>query len=330
MSNLNRSMYPIGIKRELIPYRCDGKWGYFDQDGRVRILPYFDDADGFSEGLAGVRIADRWGYINDQGTMVIAPEFEFVGPFYNKVAIVENVKGNYILINQNGMMIKSIQEQFKIDEPIELAISNHGLIRIRIEDKIGYLNYNGEIVIPPRFAEAGPFNNGLAWVRFETDHYCFINASGETVINLPANFIPDCFSEGLAAIRDRNSLKSGYIDAKGNIVIEVNLSNLDYFSEGLSVVYRDGKMGYINSSGQLAVTAQYDEAFPFINEVALVTIQDRSGFINKNGEIVVPLQKFDYVDMQLYLEDTNLVLVLQDGIYKYINRYDGKCVFETK
>jgi hypothetical protein len=72
---------------------------------------------------------------------------------------------------------------------------------------------------------------------------------------------------------------------------------------------------------------QYDEALPFINGTALVSIGDKSGFIDQNGDLVVPMQQFDYIDVQSYFLNSSVVLVMQDGKYKYINRHNGKTIY---
>lgn len=326
--NDNNSLYPIGKKRIFMPFELNEKWGYFNQNGDVTIHPIFDETDVFSEGLAGIKISDYWGYIDYSGSVVIEPEFIFVGPFNENSAIVKSIEGHFLLINQTGMKVKFITETFEIDEPIEQATAKGELIRVKRHDLIGYINHFGDVVISPQFAEGGSFSNGLAWVKSITGEYFYINSFGEIVIRLSTNYIPDSFSEGLAAIRDVSSLKSGVIDKNGDLIIDFKLMNPDYFSEGISSIIVDGKMSYINSSGQLLLTGRYEEALPFINGLALVSIEDRSAFINKDGQVVTPYQKYDYVDVQSYLLDSNLVLVLQDGRYKYINKNNGECVFE--
>jgi len=326
--NYSKSIYPIGFKRILIPFQQNGKWGYFDQEGNVKIQLLYDAANAFSEGLAGVRISDFWGFINEEGSVVVTPEYHFVGPFVKGQSIVKNSEG-YFLIDPSGARIKAITEDYEIDEPIEQAVSLGELIKIQHEERFGYINFSGDIVIPPQYVESGTFSNGLAWVKTDQGRYSFIDSSGTTTIELPGHMIPDSFSEGMAAVRNIDSLKSGFIDTSGQLIIAFSLSNPDSFSEGLTtVIVNNGKMGYIDSQGHLVIEGSYDEALPFINGTALVSIGDKSGFIDKEGDLVAPMQQYDYVDIQSYYSDSSVVLVLQDGKYKYINRHSGKTIFE--
>ena len=52
-----------------------GKWGYADKRGIIRINPVFEQAKGFSEGLAAVKMEGDWGFIDTEGQWVIKPGF---------------------------------------------------------------------------------------------------------------------------------------------------------------------------------------------------------------------------------------------------------------
>jgi hypothetical protein len=52
------------------------KWGYVDKTGTMVIRAQYDEARGFSGGLAPVRIGRRWGFIDRTGKMVIEPQFD--------------------------------------------------------------------------------------------------------------------------------------------------------------------------------------------------------------------------------------------------------------
>lgn len=63
----------------LYPHQQDGRWGFVD-DKKVTMITYsFDEVMPFSEGLAGVRIADNWGFVNLGGELVIPFRFSDKG-----------------------------------------------------------------------------------------------------------------------------------------------------------------------------------------------------------------------------------------------------------
>ena len=61
----------------------NGKWGFIDTSGEMKIEPQFEDARSFGQHLAAVKIGDCWGYISRYGKVVIEPIYLEVRSFYN-------------------------------------------------------------------------------------------------------------------------------------------------------------------------------------------------------------------------------------------------------
>jgi hypothetical protein len=76
----------------LYPVSVDGKWGYIDSTGALKIQPQFDGGGPFSEGLAAVGVNEngvtKCGYIDETGDWVIQPQFDNARPFSGGVARV--------------------------------------------------------------------------------------------------------------------------------------------------------------------------------------------------------------------------------------------------
>ena len=131
------------------------------------------------------------GYISPAGDTVI--EFGkynhcFTDTF-RTYAIVASEKKGLIGINRAE---KQLFEVFVYDNGPDYV--EDGLFRIKEGEKIGYANTSGEIVIPPQFICAFPFQNGKAKValncttkqdgehRFwESDNWFFIDKSGNRI-----------------------------------------------------------------------------------------------------------------------------------------------------
>ncbi|NLP47209.1 MAG: WG repeat-containing protein, partial [Epulopiscium sp.] len=85
--------------------------------------------------------------------------------------------------------------------------------------KWGYINKEGDMIIPIQFDAAAPFREGLAAVRMgdsKNGKWGYINSKGEFEIE-PKFDGTHFFSEGLAAIRvgDEATGKWGFIDKEG-------------------------------------------------------------------------------------------------------------------
>ena len=68
----------------------NGKWGFVDMDGAWVIEPQYENAEGFSDGLAPVQTGEKWGFINQENELVIAAEFSGAHSFYGGMAPVKD------------------------------------------------------------------------------------------------------------------------------------------------------------------------------------------------------------------------------------------------
>jgi len=198
----------------------------------------------------------------------------------------------------------------KVAPTIALLITLIGVVRAQTpedrypfvrSDKVGFIDYRGREVIPPRFSNAGDtahFDNGLAPVFEAGRGSGYIDASGEFVIG-PTNIWGwgRPFHEGIACVLIWNQARNrpGWIDRSGKIVFSGMGVEGTYFSEGLmSMPGPNGKWGFVDKYFQFVISPQFDFAYEFSNGRAEVTIDHKSGFIDKSGKVVIPL-KYDMV-----------------------------------
>lgn len=94
---------------------------------------------------------------------------------------------------------------------------------------------------------------------------------------------------GLALVK--TGMLYGYMNAKGEYVIEAQFEEACDFSEGVAAVKVNNKWGYIDTTGKFVIAAQYQEARSFgeneYHNYARVQINNKWGVINKSGQIVV-------------------------------------------
>ena len=97
----------------------------------------------------------------------------------------------------------------------------------------------------------------------QNNKWGYIDATGSVVVEPQFDMAWD-FSEGLGRVRPRyGGHGMGYINGKGKIVIKPQLDRAHDFSEGLACVVKEfgGKWGYINRKGKYRI-----EAFPFSSQ----------------------------------------------------------------
>ncbi len=125
------------------------------------------------------------------------------------------------------------------------------LVRFVHDDKFGFKDMNGNIVIPAKYQGALDFSEGLALV----------------IINY----------------------KVGFIDKNDNLVIPAKYKRAEDFSDGLAAVLIDDKWGFIDKNDNLIIPAKYrivwnfSEGLAFVKTIDRGLYDDRGLYIDKQG-----------------------------------------------
>lgn len=208
----------------LYPIRENGLYGYIDSVGNRIIEPEFLWVSTFHDGVAiavvdtaykvfpdsmayevGIRdtIIDRYrmyakyGYINKLGDFVIAPMF---------VSYVDMPEIGFVTSNMDNCSNALFRHAF---------FNNRAMFCDTTTWRNGYINLNGEIVIPPKYYYSDPFSNGLAIVR--------------DLVSEPLYTNKVCIS--------RLKLRSAYIDTLGNAITNFKYESLTKFRSGRGIGY---------------------------------------------------------------------------------------------
>ncbi|KGM36054.1 hypothetical protein P409_00860 [Inquilinus limosus MP06] len=98
------------------PEREDGppRWGYLDASGRMVVEPAFDDAEGFSNGLAAVQVKGLWGYIDPKGAWVIEPRFQGATSFNGDGTAIVESDGRHLLIDRQGRTVRTLPPGWRL------------------------------------------------------------------------------------------------------------------------------------------------------------------------------------------------------------------------
>ncbi|RBL89533.1 WG repeat-containing protein [Chitinophaga flava] len=172
--------------------------------------------------------------------------------------------------------------------------------------KTGYINQQGEIVIPARFAVGEDFSEGLANVR-EGGLYGYINAKGEWVIRPNYDYATP-FSDGLALVYKGD--KGLYIDKNGHEVIPPGYMGCRPFRNGVAIIdHRPGHSGLIDRKGKLLLDTNFYSITPVTHNLLLVTRDNEKSFVTDGQGR--PLPAFHQYDNFKSLDEGYLLAELQ-------------------
>ena len=163
-----------------------------------------------------------------------------------------------------------------------------------IEEKWGYKDNKGIIVVSPIWNYADNFYEGFAVVRNDKGWYGYIDSDGQPLIRCQFKEAMK-FINGIALIQTSDGCWE-HINYAGEILHNCPWIDVFPYSEGLAVVRKPindidqicgiyARYGYINEERELVIPCNYSEAFSFSNGYAKVTTEfGDSGFINKEGK----------------------------------------------
>ncbi|MBK9461254.1 MAG: WG repeat-containing protein [Sphingobacteriales bacterium] len=172
--------------------------------------------------------------------------------------------------------------------------TQHNMARVRQNDKWGWIDQNGNEIIPLQYDDTRVFGtNGLAKVK-KDGLWGWINQSGEEIIALQYENTYN-FANGLALVKKNN--KWGWINEQGETVIDMLYETAYLFENGKALVELNNKWGWINKQGETVIPFIYDFAHDFSNNMAMVMQNELWGYINPNGEMTIPMQ---YTDAQWF------------------------------
>lgn len=273
----------------------------------VPDVEVYDKVGCLRDGLAGVikqsddqyDKANRVGYIDKDGQLIIPFQFD---------AIVAGEGG----------------------ESLDFNDFSEGLAAISKNDKYGFIDTKGKVLIEPKYDWASSFSNGLAVVSAE-GLYGAIDKQGKTVIPFEYQALAD-FHDGFATAarpaKDPEDYESKYglINKQNEVVIPFMYESMGNLSESLIAVKKDGKWGYVDTTNKSIITINL--AYEMVNDfsdglAAVFSYEENSdnleyGYIDKTGKIVIPMQF-----TKAYWDDTEGLIDFNNGI-AVVNDKEGR------
>jgi WG containing repeat len=251
------------------------------------------DAQGFSCGLAPVKIGELWGFMNTQGKLAIAPKYDKVEPFEECLAVVMIGKKQFILTAEG-------KETAVADANIvDVKGFRGGLSPFKTKDKMhGFMDGSQNVVIPATFLSVGYFSDGLAWAKTKDEKVGYINKKGEWVIQ-PQFTQAHEFDEVSGMARVKQGDEWMYVAKDGTIMRMNETTKWNNFNEGLAEGVKGELTGFFDKTGKWVIEPQFQNARAFKNGYAAARRGELWGFIDKTGKWVIEPKFLSVKDMEL-------------------------------
>lgn len=278
----------------------NGKHGHIDCAGNEIIPCKYDDGGYFSEGIAAECLNGKWGAVDYNNNVVIPFIYEDMMPCYN----------NLIPAKQNGKWgfidkFNNILSDFKFDELSSYAQRNCICYPSKINDKWGFVDRNGNTVEDfiydcIKFPESNKDEDFGEYYFIQKDEKYALYSTSEAKFltdfefELDKDESQDCFSYSEGLFKIRKNGKYGFIDTKGNVIIEPTYTYLGEFNENAASAQIEGQntQGVIDKTGNIIIPFEYQKIFDCSDGLFYTLKNNEAGFIDKNNNIVIPFGKF--------------------------------------
>jgi hypothetical protein len=171
----------------------------------------------------------------------------------------------------------------------------------------GFINEDGNVVVPPRFEEVSDLTASdrfvpakpdpsalLAFARIDTA-WTLVDGTGKAITDKSFKAVEGGMRLPLPAQTDAGV---GYIDLEGNWALPPQFEVARPFTNLYAAVKAkgdNGKWGFIDGFGRYAISARFDSATPFVGDVAVVEQDGRWGVIDLKANWVVQNRYYGFV-----------------------------------
>lgn len=275
----------------------------------------------FSDELASVKnkLLNKYGAVNRQGEIVIPVEYDNPVEFVRGRAFVKKGEHWLIIDTDNKQIAKfDFQDAFRF--------GTTGLAQVKQNDKWGFINTEGEIIVEPKFdsitygVSYPILNEEVVAIVELRGHLGVINKKGETIV--PIEF-DEIYNEDNIILAIKND-KMGIYDYSGRVILPVEyepsigfISDSGWTDRNWLPLVKDGKMGAIDTKGNIVVPVKFDDVEIISESSFKVSKEGKYGIYGVNN-LQVPLH-YDFIG-----ESSNhLVRVKLNGKWGYIDEFNS-------
>lgn len=217
--------YPIAMQENLIPrpYHIakseNGLMGVVDIKEQWIVSPDYENIFYTSYGQIRILNGNDSGYLTENGELI----------FVDGVGTIENFIDGYAVVSVLSEHVSAWEPLYNfVDERGNFLLNTHltdskpilseNIITYSEDGLYGFMSMDGNVIIPPQYAYAGGFLEGLAAVTNDNGEIGYVDRNGTVMVPFRKGILGREFQDGLAAFTDTNGTE-GLINTSGEWVI---------------------------------------------------------------------------------------------------------------
>ncbi len=301
-----------------------GKFGLINQKGEMILPAAYAEIQEFDYGFVKFRKNESWKYYNTLHKNTVDPAGKDIH-FYNdqcwKIYNGDRSKSVLYLDGGKSNLSGNYDDYFLL---------GNGNVAVRKNGKIGLLDENGQLLIPPKYEQIETVDNDFYQYK-QKDLWGFMDGHGKEITPAVYNhFLPAKNYDSRFYFVLKNG-SCGLMTKAGKIIIPIEYDHIIHFND-FYLLQSDGRFGMANLEGKIlspCVYPAYDLVKGRNSSNLLSVFQQNNQFtaFSKYGKInVSPCHDFVYENdvLKCYGENYVEVYVLSaDGKQEDYHRYDG-------
>ena len=304
------------LKNGLVSFENkNGKFGFFDRKGFVKIKPTYDDVFDFEKNHAKVKEAEKWGLINSYGQVIYECRYEKVKSINDSIYALRDDYWGALNMNKDTII------DFMYDYIGEYSNGYHLVTK---NDSFNYISMDGVLLLNelwhptyPEFKILAKYMKQPILIPSE-DGYNYLNSNGKKI-----------FKYGKAQLGGYSKLIAyNYEDQWGYLspvppkqVIKPIYDKAYSFRNNFGIVSLNPFWGLIDTNGNVIVKVMYED-LQFINDTLLIaTTKGRKGILSVSNDTILP---FIYDEIELY--QPNVVSIREKDSFSYYNFATNKWI----
>lgn len=246
---------------------------------------------------------NRWNLYDTSKGYVLSQEYDYVSPS-NQDGVVVATGEDSRIINSKGMVLGVFQEKVT-----QAGVLSDGLIPAQCGGVYSYYNDLGEKQFGD-YQMAGTFQDGLAAVQTQ-DGWMLVDPQGQSQSGVYEEIVLDHLGQympGQVYIAKENGTY-GIYNKKMKLECTLDCEDVDVCTQdGIFAVKQNGKWGYMNTKGEMVIEPQFEQARSFSNGLGAVYQNGAWGFVNTSGQLAID---YEFVDVG-YMDGSGMCPVRVD------------------
>lgn len=313
-------------ENKIIPFFQNGLWGFKTSKHEVFIDPIFDCVDFFYSGNARAILKENLVLINKNGLPLTKEKYdsienpkhshlnrrvwldekygvidqygiEIISPIFEDYAHFSEGRYNFSKLNKIFSFDILGNKVFELSNLDSLSSFKCGVSRFKNKNMCGFLNLDGEIVIPPVYENVSDYKEGIA--VFRRGGKCgVINLENEIIVN--------------PIYEDIDAFSSGWF-------------SWIFLAHGFLEVTQNSKVGLINKNGEIQLNCDYNQIDVIDANKVVARIKENIYFINLEFKTFTKTPFTQYT----ICSNSNNLIVKQGNSFGLVNFY-GETLLEFK